>query len=83
MVLLCLFVGYVTSYIVLSHRGVALCKAQEVSGFYFFLPNNSDHWRLTNYGCVYFYYPLIIVDDWIGMGKPDGVGCEPMWKLAK
>jgi hypothetical protein len=33
-----------------------------------------------NYGCVRFYYPLIMIDYWIGTGR--GIGCEPMFRLS-
>jgi hypothetical protein len=51
-----------------------------MKGFYFFRPENTDTWRLVNYGCVYFYYPIIIAEEWIG--TVDGIGCEPNWRLS-
>jgi hypothetical protein len=78
-VLLCMLIVYIASYVVLSRRGIALCEEQGFTGLYFFPPYDSDRWRFANYGFVYFYYPLVVVDNWIGTGK--GVGCEPMWRL--
>jgi hypothetical protein len=51
-----------------------------MKGFYFFRPEDSNSWRIWNYGCVYFYYPLITVEEWLG--TVDGIGCEPMWRLS-
>lgn len=79
-VLMCLFIAYVGSYVVLSRRGMAMSEAAGFHGFYFFPPEDTDAWRRMNYGCVYFYYPLILIEEWIGTGK--GVGCEPMWRLS-
>jgi hypothetical protein len=78
--LVCLFIAYVGSYVGLSRRGMAMSEAAGFHGFYFFPPEDTDAWRRMNYGCVYFYYPLILIDEWIGTGK--GVGCEPMWHLS-
>jgi hypothetical protein len=76
-----LLVAYVTSYIVLSRRGFAMSKALGCEGFYFFPPEDTDSWRRTNYGLAKFYYPLIVIDNWIGTGMP--VGHEPLWKLSR
>ena len=80
--LLYLLIAYVGSYVVLSRRGVAMCERAGWQGFYFFPPEDTDAWRWMNNGCVCFYYPLIVIDDWIGAGKPVGVGCEPLWRLS-
>ena len=48
--------------------------------FFFFPPENTQAWQTKNYGCVLFYYPLIIVDGWIVTGK--GIGREPLWGLT-
>lgn len=79
-VLLCLFTAYVVSYVVLSRRGYAVSKAIGAHGFYFFAPENTDTWRWMNYGCVYFYLPLILIDNWIGTGE--SYAAEPMWRLS-
>jgi hypothetical protein len=80
LVLVCLLAVYVGSYVVLSRRGMAMSEAAGFAGFYFFPPEDTDAWRRMNYGCVYVYYPLIMIDNWIGTGK--GIGCEPMWRLS-
>ena len=77
-ILLCLFTAYVTSYIVYSRRAFSRCEAVGFVGFYFIPPENTDVWRIKNYGCVLFYYPLIVVDEWIGTGKGVAWG-EPLW----
>jgi hypothetical protein len=81
-VLMILFAIYVSSYIVLSRRGFAWSEAAGCKGgFYFFPPEDTDAWRYMNYGCAYFYYPLIVIDNWIGTGKC--VCSEPIWKLSQ
>ena len=79
-VLLCLLAAYVTSYIVLSRVAIARCEAAGWEGLYFSPPEDTNAWRIKNYGCVYFYYPLIIIDEWMGTIK--GIGCEPLWRLS-
>jgi hypothetical protein len=79
-VLVGLLITYVGSYFVLSRRGFAEAEAFGYGGFYFFPPKDSYTWRICNYGLVGFYYPLILIDNWLGTGK--GVACEPMWKLS-
>ena len=49
-------------------------------GFYFFPPEETASWRAWNYGCVRFYYPLIVLDVWLGTGRD--VYCEPLWRLS-
>jgi len=79
-VLVSLLIAYVGSYLVLSRRGAALTEAMGGAGFYFFPPENTDRWRAWNYGLVAFYYPLILIEDWLGTGR--GVASEPTWKLS-
>jgi hypothetical protein len=80
-VLISLLAGYVSSYIVLSRRGTAWCEAHNVDGLYFFPPEDTGQWRRWNYGCVAFFYPLIVLDNWIGTGKD--FGREPTWRLSR
>jgi hypothetical protein len=40
-----------------------------MKGFYYFFPEDSDAWRLKNYGCVYLFWPLNVVDQWLGLGR--------------
>jgi len=51
-----------------------------MEGFYFLPPENSDQWRFWNYTLARFYYPLILIDNWIGTGRP--FGREPLWNLS-
>ena len=71
---------YVGSYAVLSRRGMAQSRAMGIDGLYFFPPEDNDSWRTWNYACVTFYYPLIMIETWIG--TVEGVGCEPLWRLS-
>lgn len=75
-----LAVFYLGSYVVLSRRAYAEADRYDSDGFYYVSPENSDHWRIKNYGCVYLYYPLNLVDQWLGLGRPPA--CEPMWGLS-
>jgi hypothetical protein len=77
---LILLLAYVGSYAVLSRRGMAQSKAAGCKGFYFFPPENTASWKVCNYGCVTFYYPLIAIEMWFG--TVDGIGSEPMWGLS-
>ncbi len=74
-----LLLAYVASYAVLSRRGFADAQRQDFDGFYFFPPEDTDRSRRTNFGCAYFYYPLIVIDNAIGTGRP--ISCEPLWNL--
>lgn len=82
---LCLFLiigfTYVFSYLVLSRGGFVLSDRLGVGGFYFFEPRDSNVWRITNYSCVVFYYPLIALDNLIGTGRRPA--SEPMWGLTR
>jgi hypothetical protein len=78
MLLLAIYVG---SYAVLSRRGLAWSKSIGAEGsLYFFPPQDTNSWRDWNYGCVTFYYPLILIETRLGTIK--GVGCEPLWRLS-
>jgi hypothetical protein len=79
-ILICLLAVYVGSYLALSRAGFAYADAYDMNGFYFSPPENSDRWRFWNYTCVRLYYPLILVDNWLGTGR--AVGAEPTWSLA-
>jgi len=71
---------YISSYVVLSRRGFAQSDAWETEGFYFLTPENTDEWRFRNYPLVRVYYPLILIDNWIGTGRP--IASEPLWGLS-
>ena len=72
---------YVGSYVVLSRRGYAEADRYNMKGFYYFFPEDSDAWRLKNYGCVYLFWPLNVVDRWLGFGRCPSP--EPFWGLSK
>jgi hypothetical protein len=77
---MCLITVYVVSYVALSRRGFALSEAAGYEGFYFFPPEDTNTWRRINYGCVFIFYPLIMIDNWIGTGKP--IAHEPLWSVT-
>lgn len=78
--LLVVLILYVSSSLVCSRRGFADADRYGMAGFYFFHPEPTDEWRRRNYGFVYFYYPLIHIDRWLGTGRaPAG---EPLWNLS-
>jgi hypothetical protein len=79
-VIVVFLLAYVSSYAFLSRRGMAQTRAAGMNGFYFFRPEDSTAWVIRNYGCVYFFYPLIVVEEWFG--TVDGIGCEPTWRLS-
>jgi len=72
---------YVGSYAVLSRRGYTEADQYNMKGFYYFLPEDSDSWRLKNYGCVYLFWPINAVDRWLGLGRYPA--SEPLWGLSK
>jgi hypothetical protein len=72
---------YIGSYLVLSRQGFTQADAWNATGFWFFQPRDSDLWRVSNYGCVGIYYPLIVIDNWLGAGRWPAK--EPLWGLSK
>ena len=73
---------YVGSYAALSRRGYAEADQYNMKGgFYYFTPEDSDAWRWKNYGCVYLFWPLNVVDRWLGLGRYPA--SEPLWGLSK
>jgi hypothetical protein len=72
---------YVGSYVALSRRGYAEADQYNMKGFYYFFPADSDAWRLKNYSCVYLFWPLNVVDRWLGLGRSPA--SEPLWGLSK
>jgi hypothetical protein len=77
-VLLLLYLG---SYVALSRRGYAEADRYNITGFYYFFPEDSDAWRWKNYGCVYLFGPLNVVDRWAGLGRHPA--SEPVWGLSR
>jgi hypothetical protein len=72
---------YVGSYVVLSRRGHAEADKYNIHGFYYVYPEDSRAWRLKNYGCVYLFWPLNVVDRWLGFGRYPA--SEPLWGFSK
>jgi hypothetical protein len=73
---------YVGSYVGLSRRGYAEADRYDMKGgFYYFSPEDSDAWRWKNYGCVSLFWPLNVVDRWLGFGRHPSP--EPLWGLSK
>lgn len=66
--ILILFIAYVWSYVLLSRKGFEVSEKYGFEGFYFLEPRDSETWYRLNYGLVYFYYPLIFVDNKLGTG---------------
>ncbi len=81
LLVLAILLVYVGSYYVLSRRGFAIADRTGFKGLVFFEPRDSTVWRLTNYGCVLLYFPLIQIDVMLGTGRYPGR--EPLWGLSK
>jgi hypothetical protein len=79
-VFILLFALYLGSYVGLSRRGYDDARRYHIQGFYYFLPEDSDDWRFRNYVCVGLFYPLNLIDQWIGLGRPPGK--EPLFRLS-
>lgn len=75
-----LLVIYVGSYVILSRQGYAQADQFKMKGFYYFMPEDTDSWRFWNFACVYLYWPLNVVDCWIGLGRYPA--SEPLWQLG-
>ncbi len=80
-VLIFLFGLYLGAYLGLSRRGYDDARRYNMPGFYYFPPEDSDDWRFRNYACVWLFYPLNLVDQWVGRGQPPGG--EPLFGLSK
>jgi hypothetical protein len=72
---------YVGSYLALSRPAFAEARRYNGVGFYFFPPQSTWRWRYSNFGCVFFYYPLIVLDTSLGTGMPPAK--EPLWGLSR
>jgi hypothetical protein len=79
--LISLAILYVGSYLVLSRRGYEEARQYNMKGFYYFTPEDTNQWLRLNYSLVYFYYPLNVIDVWLGTGLPPG--CAPLFRLSK
>ena len=74
---------YIGSYLYLSRRAFAEYDARgyKPALLYFSPPQPGPEWERWNFGCVWFYRPLITVDCWLGTGREPGGA--PLWGLQK
>jgi len=79
--LVVLLMLYISSYFGLSRRAFRMMDTYNAEGLYFFKPKDTVVWRIANYGCVTFYYPLIALDVLIGTGRPPAA--EPAWGIGE
>jgi hypothetical protein len=56
-------------------------RRQNIHGVYFLPPRDTARRRWFNYGCVAFYYPVIVIDYRLGTGMPPAK--EPLWGLSR
>jgi hypothetical protein len=75
-----LFGVYVGLYVGLSRQGYTEAEQYNLVGFYYFTPEESASWRIRNYTCVFLFWPLNVVDRWLGFGKYPA--SEPLWGLS-
>jgi hypothetical protein len=78
--LVAFLVLYVLSYVVVSRRAFAESRRMNTEGFYFFPPEPTDRWRLSNTALVLLYCPLIYIDVLLGTGLVPAD--EPLWPIA-
>jgi hypothetical protein len=71
---------YVACYVSLSRQGFAKADAIELKGLWFSIPKDGKGWRRHHYTCVVVFSPLIVVDNFIGTGRP--LVPEPIWDLG-
>ena len=65
----------------LSRRGYAEAEQYHIHGFYYFSPEDSDAWRLKNYGCAYLFWPINAAERWLGLGRFPA--SEPLMSFVK
>jgi hypothetical protein len=80
-ILAALLVAYAGSYYWLSRRAYAEAKQYNMEGFYYFLPEHAQAWRIKNYACVYLFFPLNWIDRALGSGRSPAR--EPLWELGE
>jgi hypothetical protein len=80
-IVVALMLLYVGSYLALSRQGFAQADQWYAKGFCFFTPRDSGLWRVSNYGCIAIYYPLIVVDNYLGTGRWPAK--DPLMGLSK
>ena len=79
--LLAFLVFYVGSYLGLSRRGYLEANQWNLSGFYYFTPENTDEWRRKNNACVVIFTPINMLDCAMGTGRVHAK--EPTWGLSR
>ena len=62
---------YVGTYLGLSRAGFRYADRVNCDGFYFVEPRDEAA-DAIHYGCTIVYYPLILIDNLIGTGRPPG-----------
>ena len=67
-VLVALAAVYLSSYFYLSRRGFTLSDDVGVSGVYFVVPESPGH-SIANRFCVCVYFPIILIDYYLGDGR--------------
>ncbi len=72
---------YNSAYYWLSRCGYAKADLYGFSGFYYFMPQNTDGWWRRNYACVLFFYPANTIDRMIGWGRAPA--SPPLWGLSR
>jgi hypothetical protein len=60
---------YVGSYAILSRRAFAVADATNAEGIYFVEPSSDAGCRLHEL-CSTFFYPLLVLDNLLGTGRP-------------
>ena len=72
---------YLGTYLYLSRRGYAEADRYGIKGLYYFPPQDTDAWKLKNYGCVFVFGPLNHAERFLGYGRPPA--SEPLWGLGE
>jgi hypothetical protein len=76
-----LLLVYVGAYLRLSRRGYDQADEWNCKGFYYFTPEDTNAWRLKNYGCAFAFRPLNAIDRVLGTGKPPAA--EPLYGVGQ
>jgi hypothetical protein len=71
---------YIGLYVGLSRQGYNEAEQYNLHGFYYFKPEDSTSWRVWNYTSVFLFWPLNVVDRWLGLGRYPA--SEPLWGLS-
>ena len=73
-------VMYVGSYVLLSRRGMAEARTNEMACFCYFSPEDTNTWRAFNTTCAVLFAPLNYIEMQLGTGK--GACSCVMFKLS-